>query len=413
MHPSAYEHRKSRIKLRLNHADGTPLAKQAVQIKQQRHAFLFGCGGFDAVLYTGGNIDGTPLPADRVEPLREALEKIFALCNFATLPFYLGRYEPTEGQPDERRLKSGAQWFVERNITVKGHPLCWHTACAPWLMDYPNDVILQKQLARIDRDVKAYAGSIDMWDVINEVVIMPDFQGPDNAITRVCKDLGRVGIIKEVFAAARQASPNATLLLNDYDASTRYEILIDGCLQSGIPIDAIGIQSHQHKGYWGRESLLEVLACFTHFGLPVHFTENTILSGELMPEDVGDFSDYKVDDWPTTPEGEERQAREMVEMYETLFADPAVVAVTNWDPTDGRWLRAPSGFLRKDNSIKPVYEALMAKIKGEWWTCETLVTDDCGEVDVCGFRGDYSLTVCDKTANFVLDGTKDDMALVL
>ena len=413
MQPTAYEHRKSRVKLRLIHADGTPLSGQTVQVEQQRHAFLFGCGGFDAVEYTGGERDGTPLSQERADFLQERLERIFALCNFATLPFYLARYEPEEGKPDERRLRSAARWFGERNIAVKGYPLCWHTACAPWLMNHPNDVILQKQLARIERDVKAFAGCIDRWDVINEVVIMPDFQGPDNAITRICRDLGRVGLIREVFAAARRAGPGAALLLNDYDTSTRYEILIDGCLQSGIPVDAIGIQSHQHKGYWGREEVLEVLARFSHFGLPIHFTENTILSGEVMPAHVGDFSDYNVEDWPTTPDGEERQAREMVEMYEMLFADPAVVAITNWDPIDGKWLHAPSGLLRKDNSIKPVYEALMAKIKGEWWTRETLVTNASGEVDVCGFRGDYTVKVCGKSADFVLDGMKDDVALSL
>ena len=411
MNQKAFEHRKACTKLRLTHADGTPVVKQAVQINQQKHEFLFGCGGFDAVEYTGGEMDGTPLSAEREAFLLERLEKIFALHNYATLPFYLGRYEPEEGKPDERRLQSAGRWFKERNITTKGHPLCWHTAWAPWLMNYSNEEILRKQLGRIARDVTAFQGNVDMWDVINEVVIMPIFDKYDNAITRICKDLGRIGIIKEVFAASKKANPGATLLLNDFNTSTNYEILIEGCLQAGVPIDVIGIQSHQHQGYWGLEKLQEVLDRFSHFGLPLHFTENTLVSGDIMPAHIVDLNDWQVPEWPTTPAGEERQAREMVEMYETLFANPAVTAVTNWDPADGKWLGAPSGLLRKDNSIKPVYEALTEKIKGEWWTAETLVTDETGEVDLCGFRGDYSLTVCDSTASFVLDGTKDEIAV--
>ena len=58
---------------------------------------------------------------------------------------------------------------------VKGHPLCWHTVCADWLMKYDNETILKKQLERIDREVLGFKGIIDMWDVINEVVIMPIF----------------------------------------------------------------------------------------------------------------------------------------------------------------------------------------------------------------------------------------------
>ena len=118
-------------------------------------------------------------------------------------------------------------------------------------MKYDNETILRKQLDRIEREVTGFKGVIDIWDVINEVVIMPIFDKYDNAVTRICKDKGRVGLIKEVFAKARQCNPEAVLLLNDFNTSINYEILIDGCLNAGVPISAIGIQSHQHQGYWG------------------------------------------------------------------------------------------------------------------------------------------------------------------
>ena len=157
-------------------------------------------------------------------------------------------------------------------MTVKGHPLCWHTVCADWLMQYDNETILKKQLERIDREVTTYKGLIDIWDVINEVFIMPIFDKYDNAITRICKQYGRVGLIKKVFAEAHACNPDATLLLNDFNTSISYEILIDGCLEAGVPISAIGIQSHQHQGFWGKEKVEEVLERFSHFGLPIHFT---------------------------------------------------------------------------------------------------------------------------------------------
>ena len=89
--------------------------------------------------------------------------------------------------------------------TIKGHPLCWHTGCAQWLLKYDNKTILEKQLARIYRDVGDFKGIIDMWDVINEVVIMPIYDKYDNAITRLCKEHGRIGLCKKVFEAAKKA----------------------------------------------------------------------------------------------------------------------------------------------------------------------------------------------------------------
>ena len=411
MSKKSYEHRKANTTLTIIRADGSPLAGQTVEIHQTRHEFLFGIGGFDAVELAGGTPDGTAIPSERRAFLEERFEKLLELHNFFTLPFYLGRYEVEEGKPDHARVMAGAKWLETKNVTLKGHPLCWHTAWAGWLMKYSNREILEKALRRIERDVALYKGTIDMWDVINEVVIMPIFDKYDNAITRVCKELGRLGMIREVFDAARAANPRATLLLNDFDISTNYEILIDGCLEAGFPIDVIGVQSHQHQGYWGAEKVEAVLERFTHFGLPVHFTENTIISGDIMPPHIVDLNDWQVESWPSTLAGEERQAREVVEMYELLFAHPAVEAITHWSPVDGLWLKAPAGFLREDNSEKPVFTALREKIKGEWWTKESLTTDENGTVELCGFRGDYVLKTKDGAGQFALDGNNGEMVV--
>jgi len=406
-------HRKASVKVRVLNNDGTFAANQDVRINQKTHQFLFGIGGFDAVELEGGAPDGKPLEETRKVFLNEKLDKLFALNNFATLPFYLGRYEIHEGKPDEARLKAAARWFKERNIATKGHPLCWHTVCAPWLMNYSNKEILQKVIARIERDVSAFIGLIDIWDVINEVVIMPVFDKYDNAITRICKEYGQVTIVKEVFEAAKRANPDSVLLLNDFDTSANYEILIEKVLSAGIPIDAIGIQSHQHQGYWGAEKTHDVLKRFSRFGLPLHFTENTLISGDLMPPHIVDLNDWQVEAWPTTPQGEERQKNETIEMYEILFSHPQVRAITTWSPSDNAWLHAPAGILRTDNSEKPVYKALKAKIENSWRTEFYARTDADGYVFVEGFKGGYEVSCKSKSAAFHLDGKANNIEIKL
>ena len=395
-------HRKATARLRILNPDGTPAAGRSVRIDQVSHQFLFGCGAFDAVELMRTKDE------QKKAFLQERMEKWLALFNYGTLPFYWGRYEPVEGMTAYNETMAAARWLREKGVQVKGHPLCWHTACAPWLMQYSNEEILRRQLERIHRDVTAFRGVIGLWDVINEVVIMPEFDKYDNAITRICKELGRVPLVKAVFAAAKENDPDAVLLINDFNTSKRYEELIEDLLEADVPISVIGIQSHQHQGYWGAEKLNDVLERFSRFGLPIHFTENTLISGAIMPPHIVDLNDWQVPEWPSTPEGEERQAREISEMYSILFSHPSVEAITTWDFNDGCWLKAPSGFVHEDNSEKPSYHALRGLIHGDWETHETLTTDRDGYVSFSGFKGGYSVQAEAGSTGFTLEKDLDD-----
>ncbi len=402
-----YSHRKAACTIKFTDAAGNAMANTKVEVKLINHEFLFGCGAFDSLPATSpqdlGNVD---FYQDKVVPAKEfyqdRVNKWLDVFNYGTIPFYWGGFEPKEGEPLTDSRMRAARYLTEHGAKIKGHPLCWHTACADWLMNYDNSTILQKQLDRIHRDVSAFKGVIDMWDVINEVVIMPIYDRYDNAITRICKDLGRVRLVKEVFEAAKAANPDAVLLINDFNLSESYKILIDGCLNAGVPISAIGLQTHQHQGYMGRKKLEEVLDRFSSFGLPLHFTENTLVSGEIMPSNIVDLNDYQVEKWPTTPEGEERQRKEWREMYEILFDSKLVEAVTGWDFADGAWLHAPSGLIREDNSLKPSYHEIKKLAHEEWHTEGTLTTNENGTVELNGFKGLYEIKIGDKTTAFKL-----------
>ena len=394
-----FEHRRATATLRVVDAAGRPVAGRRLRIDQTEHDFLFGSGAFDAIPYANGKQD---------DPFfRDRMDKWLRLFNYGTMAFYWGGYEPREGEPQYESRMNASRFLTGNGKTVKGHPLCWHTACADWLMAYDDKTILDKQLERIHRDVTAFAGVIDIWDVINEVVIMPVFDRYDNAITRVCKRYGRVALVKEVFDAAKAANPKALLLINDFNLSEKYARLIADCLDAGAPIGAIGLQTHQHQGYMGARKLDEILKRFEGFGLPLHFTENTLVSGHLMPPHIVDLNDYQIPEWPTTPEGEARQAREWEEMYRILFDHPLVGAVTGWDFADGAWLGAPSGVIARDNREKPAYHALQRLIHGEWETHGEVVTDEAGRAEVTGFKGGYALTGDGCAARFRLDGSAD------
>lgn len=381
-----YSHRKGSAEVVVCGADGKPVPNTDMTVRQLAGSVVFGCAGFESLQTVNGLLEGeAKAPAEwRVEKMRE-------IFDFITLPFYWGRFEPERGKPDTANMLATAKWWQSHGVQLKGHPLCWHTVTAPWLLDGLSDEeILRLQLERIWRDVSDFAGVIDTWDVINEAVIMPIFDRYDNGITRICKREGQIELVRKVFDEARRANPNATLLINDFDMSEDYSDLIKKLLDEGIKIDALGLQSHMHQGMWSVEKTLEVLERFSTFGLPLHFTEINLVSGEIMPAHIEDLNDFVPEHWPSTPEGEERQAQQVVEFYKLLFDCPLLEAVTYWSFSDGGWLNAPAGLVTKDMRAKPAYDAMYNLIHNEWRTPEMkLKTGESGQLTVDGFRGKY------------------------
>lgn len=384
-------------------ADGRPLSDADVVVEQRRHAFGFGNIGFDLVRMIGGP---DPDGAEDVEAFGGSADldaaryeqEFLRLFNMATLPFYWGRYEPRRGEPDADRLRRTARWLVERGVVVKGHPLVWHTVQPDWLLDLPQAEVEALLRERVRRLTATFAGTIDLWDAINEAVVMPVFANGENAITPLAAMKGRVGMVRLAVEEARAGNAGVRVAVNDFDLSPAYERLLEEVLAAGVQVDAIGLQTHMHQGYRGEEAVLAVVDRFARFGLPIQMTETTLLSGHLMPPEIEDLNDYRIPEWPSTPDGEARQAAEVERHYRSLFAHPAVESITYWGFTDaGSWLGAPVGFLRADGTRKPSYEALDRLVNGEWWLPATSMrTDADGRLSVRGAAGEYVILVGDE-----------------
>jgi GH35 family endo-1,4-beta-xylanase len=382
--------RQCQATLTVTDAAGKPLANAPISVEMTRHKFLFGCNAY--ALGSAGD------PA-----LEQEYRKRFCdLLNYATLPFYWGSYEPQLGQTRQEIVAENARWCQSHWLHTKGHPLVWHEIAPKWAMDMPPEEVERLQWERITREVSGFAGLIDRWDVINETAVMPRHQPETNPITKLCNRLGRIPLIKKVFDLARAANPSATLVLNDFNTGEEFQTIIDECLGAGVDFDVIGIQSHMHRGYWGRDQVTEVCQKFSRFCKPLHFTEATLVSGALKTDD--DWHGPHPG-WDSTPEGEARQAEEAADFYSVLFGHPAVEALTWWDFSDAHaWQGAPAGLLHKDMSPKPAYDALMKLIRKEWWTGPLKKkTDPAGKVQFTGFLGDYYVRAGGKEAIFRVD----------
>jgi endo-1,4-beta-xylanase len=355
----------------------------SISIKQTRHKFLFGCNIF--------KLNKCRTPQDN-----EAYAKHFAeLLNFATLPFYWWNYERQRGKPDDARTDEVLRWCKAQNITTKGHPLAWNYAQSRWLPKDPDEA-MRLQMNRIERCTKRFKNELDIWDVVNEATHYdrPGCKERAPVLTEAITKMGVEAYILEAFKRARKGNPEATLLINDYRTDKAYAEKVISKLvdDSGQPLyDVVGIQSHMHSGYWGPQKAWETCDRFAKFKKPLHYTETTVVSGKQGWELQKERKDPNFR-WVSTPEGEQRQAKQVAEFYRVLFSHPAVEAITWWDFTDqNAWQRAPAGLIRDDMTPKPAYNELKKLIKGKWWTQLETKTKAAGEAKFRGFYGQYEV----------------------
>lgn len=374
------QYRKGTLTLELVDALGKPVpAGTMIKADQTRHEFLFGSNIFRL---------GRNRTEDEDRLYAERFEELF---NFATLPFYWWNYEREQGREADERTREVVQWCRSKGITTKGHPLAWNFGDPQWL---PRNVDLAKrlQMDRIYALARRFRGQVDIWDVVNE----PTQYSREETLTRspilteVIRQAGLNPYLTEAFANARAGNPPGTLIINDYDTSEVFSERAISQLkdESGrLLADVIGIQSHQHREPWSLEKIWEVCERFAVWGLPLHFTEVTFLSGAPGWEMKRSDPDFR---WESTAEGEAAQAERVTTFYRMLFSHPAVEAITWWDLSDqGAWQGAPAGLIRDDMSPKPAYEALRRLIKEQWWTRSEVLVGANGTARLRGFYGTY------------------------
>ncbi len=223
-------------------AAGKPVGGAKIDVEQTRHAFLFGCNIFAW---------GTLGDAEREQAYRQRFAE---LLNSASLPFYWSMYEPQRGKPSHAHAEEVARWCRAHGILTKGHPLAWNSGDPSWLPDDPEE-IHRLQLARIDDCVRRFGGLIDRWDVVNEVTQYDREEFAKRKApkyTAMWKKYGQLALPRECFLHARQANPQAVLVINDYRTDRGYERVIEQLVdeQGRRLYDVVGIQSHMHGGVW-------------------------------------------------------------------------------------------------------------------------------------------------------------------
>jgi endo-1,4-beta-xylanase len=187
---------------------------------------------------------------------------------------------------------SGADAFVgfgERHgMFVVGHTLVWHNQTPDWFFqdESGNPLAPAAQLARMREHIAAvagrYRGRVHAWDVVNEVI------GEDGRY-RQTRWTDAVGdgdeLVRQAFAAAARAAPDAELYYNDFNAerpAKRDGIvrLVKMLQDAGIRIDGVGIQAHWGLNYPSDDWIAQAIDAYAALGIKVMITE---LDVDVLP----------------------------------------------------------------------------------------------------------------------------------
>lgn len=167
---------------------------------------------------------------------------------------------PDAATYDYARADRVMDFAAEHGMDVRGHTLLWHHPrwFPAWIEthDYgarPATEAERMVTEHIQAIVDRYGDRIYSWDVVNETV---DENTGELRRTALSRHLGDEAIIDLAFHTAREAAPNAQLVYNDYMSwEAGHEAhqagvlrLLEGMKARGVPIDALGVQSHIGSG---------------------------------------------------------------------------------------------------------------------------------------------------------------------
>jgi endo-1,4-beta-xylanase len=167
--------------------------------------------------------------------------------------------------------------FTRRNgLRLHAVPLVWYIYRPPSFTRLQADpaAFASAYRAYINTVAGRYAGRVAGWDVVNEPVA-EDGDGYRDCLWREAFGLD---YIDRAFHHAREADPDAVLLLNEYNLESNpaklasYLRLVENLLKRGVPLTGLGTQMHMQ---WNQdpETIAPMMRELGAFGLPIHVSE--------------------------------------------------------------------------------------------------------------------------------------------
>jgi endo-1,4-beta-xylanase len=167
------------------------------------------------------------------------------------------RVRPSPKVFDFARFDAMLAWAESKRLAMRGHTLFWaKTEYFPdWLKTYDFGANPAKEADRLLTEhittiCRRYGKRVTAYDVVNEMVDEKTGGLRDSSLTKAFGSAEAT--IDHAFHVAREAAPHAQLVYNEYMSwepenevhRTGVLKLLEGFRKRGVPVDALGVQSH-------------------------------------------------------------------------------------------------------------------------------------------------------------------------
>ncbi|SMQ85512.1 endo-1,4-beta-xylanase [Devosia lucknowensis] len=256
-------------------------------------------------------------------------------------PEYEGKWDAVcqaDGSLDFAALDCLADFAKAHGLALHGHTLCWHGSIPRQFTKVDAERFRAAATVYWGNAVDRYRGVMRSWHVVNEPLYLPDGRDDGLRLTPYLQAFGPP-YLHELFQLVASRDPHAVLVLNEMgledqspeaDAKRRAMLrLLESALRHGVPIHALGLQSHLDAATFlrgGHERFARWLRDVTDLGLRVSVTELDVddrgLEGNIVVRDAASAEVYRE--------------------YLALVRDNALLRdITVWGLSDDRsWLNA-------------------------------------------------------------------------
>ena len=220
-------------------------------------------------------------------------------------------------------------WALGQGMAMRGHTLVWNESNGDWITRCSGREVERIFDEHIDRVVSRYAGRIAVWDVVNEP-FWPDHGEPGGYRQGPWYNALGPGYIARALNRVRAVDPGVKLCVNEAhcDSDNAWGRAIRPCLahliadlrHDGVPLDAVGLQSHLHPA-WPHDyaAFAAYAGLLAQNGVDLHITEFDV-DDSSFPDPIG-LRDEKV-------------AGAAAAFLTEILRVPQVTAVTNWELAD-------------------------------------------------------------------------------
>ena len=257
---------------------------------------------------------------------------------------------PDAGAPRHADGDLLIDFATHNNMLFRGHALIWNESNPDWIKSLSASEIGALLDRHVDEMVGRYAGRVHSWDVVNEP-FWPDHKAP--GFFRKGPWFNTLGpdYIARALRRAAAADPKTKLVINEaftergdglgLEVRRRLLRLIDDLQHAGVPLHAIGLESHLQPQFASDDVGFQVfLDEISRRGLEIYLTE-------LDVDDLG---------LPGDPAARDEIIADRVYAYlNHALACPAVKVLECWQLSDRySWYADPAIARKRGRAARPL-----------------------------------------------------------